>query len=363
MVLWPVASELNKPRIIVVADGALHYIPFQVLPSSSASSDQLVSNHEIINTPSASILGELRKEAAHRQPEKLLAAFGDPVFASNYAQRKDPAGNQQSATAQAFEISPLQHALRDIELNGDSFDPSVIKPLFYANRELAHLRDVATSGESFVASGFNATRDQLLSTDLTRFAILHFATHGLLDPKRPENSGLVLSTVNQDGQEQNGFVGLQDIYGLRAPVDLVVLSACQTALGKDVRGEGLLGLTRGFMYAGASSVMASLWKVDDEATSELMRQFYTNMLRNGLTPAAALRAAQNNIRQKPEWSAPYYWAGFTLQGEYRQIIRAPAGFRRIGLYWTIAMTLMVLGAVCFWYRRRKRPRIPAAIRP
>ena len=140
----------------------------------------------------------------------------------------------------------------------------------------------------------------------------------------------MLSTVNRDGQEQNGFVGLQDIYGLRAPVDLVVLSACQTALGKDVRGEGLLGLTRGFMYAGASSVVASLWKVDDEATAELMRQFYTNMLRKGMTPADALRAAQNSIRQRPEWQAPYYWAGFTLQGEYRQVIkparRSASGF-------------------------------------
>ncbi|HET8675762.1 MAG TPA: CHAT domain-containing protein, partial [Blastocatellia bacterium] len=169
---------------------------------------------------------------------------------------------------------------------------------------------------------------------------------------RPENSGLVLSTVNREGKEQNGFVGLQDIYGLRAPVDLVVLSACQTALGKDVRGEGLLGLTRGFMYAGASSVVASLWKVDDEATAELMRQFYTNMLREGMTPADALRAAQNSIRQRPEWHAPYYWAGFTLQGEYSQVIRpTPTS----GLYWKILIgaALMLLIGVAFWYRYRR----------
>ncbi|HEX5736346.1 MAG TPA: CHAT domain-containing tetratricopeptide repeat protein [Blastocatellia bacterium] len=350
LVLSPVAAELNKSRIIVVADGALHYIPFQVLPSP-AGGEPLVAAYEIINTPSASILGELRKEATRRQPEKVLAAFGDPVFAENYAVRKESADDEQPATVQTMEVARLQHALRDIELNGDSFDPSVIKPLFYAKRELAYLRDAASSGETFVASEFTASRQQLLNTDLTEYAILHFATHGLLDPRRPENSGLVLSTVNSAGQEQNGFVGLQDIYGLRAPVDLVVLSACQTALGKDVRGEGLLGLTRGFMYAGASSVVASLWKVDDEATAELMRQFYTNMLRGEMTPADALRAAQNNIRQRPEWQAPYYWAGFTLQGEYRQVIKPPAS----GLYWKIligaALALLIGGA--FWYRHRR----------
>lgn len=352
MVLSPVAQELSKRRIIIVADGALHYIPFQVLPTPSASSEPLVANYEIVTTPSASILGELRKEAARRQPEKVLAAFGAPVFASNYAQRKESTDGEQSDSLLALETAPLQQALRDIELNGDSFDPSVIKPLFYAKSELANLRDAASSGETFVASDFDATRQQLLSMDLTEYAILHFATHGLLDPRRPENSGLVLSTVNREGKEQNGFVGLQDIYGLRAPVDLVVLSACQTALGKDVRGEGLLGLTRGFMYAGASSVVASLWKVDDEATAELMRQFYTNMLREGMTPADALRAAQNSIRQRPEWHAPYYWAGFTLQGEYRQVIRpTPTS----GLYWKILIgaALMLLIGVAFWYRYRR----------
>ena len=356
IVLSPVAADLNGSRVIVVADGVLNYIPFQVLPAPSANSEPLVASYEIINAPSASILGELRQEAAWHQPTKVLAAFGDPVFASNYTQRKDKAGSEQLAAVQELENEPLRHALRDLELNGDSFDPSVIKPLFYAKRELANLRDVAARGETFVAADFAATREQLLSTDLTPYAILHFATHGLLDPKRPENSGLLLSTVNRDGQAQNGFVGLQDIYGLRAPVDLVVLSACQTALGKDVRGEGLLGLTRGFMYAGASSVVASLWKVDDEATAELMKQFYTNMLQKGMTPAAALRVAQNSIRQQPEWRSPYYWAAFTLQGEYHQVIKPAPAVGATDLYRKIiagGALLMLLAGVVWWYRRHK----------
>ncbi|MBD0327527.1 MAG: CHAT domain-containing protein, partial [Pyrinomonadaceae bacterium] len=278
-----------------------------------------------------------------------------PVFASNYAQLKETDGNEQLAFLQALETAPLRHALRDLELNGDAFDPSVIEPLFYAKRELVNLRDVASEGETFVAANFDATRERLQNTDLTKFAILHFATHGFLDPKRPENSGLVLSTVNREGQAQNGFVGLQDIYGLRAPVNLVVLSACQTALGKDVRGEGLVGLTRGFMYAGASSVVASLWKVDDEATTELMKRFYTNMLQQGMTPAAALRAAQNSIRQDSRWRSPYYWAAFTLQGEYRQIIKStPAG--PAATYTKMiaggALLSLLAGAACLYRRRR-----------
>ncbi|MDQ3253518.1 MAG: CHAT domain-containing protein, partial [Acidobacteriota bacterium] len=184
---------------------------------------------------------------------------------------------------------------------------------------------------------------------------LHFATHGFLDPLHPENSGLMLSTVNRNGQTQNGFVELQDIYNLHAPVDLVVLSACRTALGKTVRGEGLIGLTRGFMYAGASRVVASLWKVDDEATAELMKRFYGNMLQQGMTPAAALRAAQNSIRQEPQWRSPYYWAAFTLQGEYRRVINptpegTPIHSKMIG---GGALLALLVGAGRWWRRRHR----------
>jgi hypothetical protein len=177
----------------------------------------------------------------------------------------------------------------------------------------------------------------------------------------------VLSTVTRDGQAQNGFVGLQDIYQLRAPVNLVVLSACQTALGQEVRGEGLIGLTRGFMYAGASTVVASLWKVDDDATADLMKRFYSNMLERGMTPAQALRAAQNSVRR--EGRSPYYWAAFTLQGEFRQGIKPmpkkamperaapPANPAKTETYPTKKIIvggalLILLASVGWWYRRR-----------
>lgn len=352
MILSPVATELNKQRIIVIADGALNYIPFQILPSPSSNNEPLVSSYEVVNAPSASILGQLQQEAAHRQtPAHALAAFGDPIFASNYAQRKETDDGKQTLLAQ------WQHAVRDIEPSGDSFNPATLEPLFFTKRELANLREVA-GAETFVATGFEASREKLESADLGKYAILHFATHGILDPKRPEKSGIVLSMVDRSGQPQNGFVGLQDIYSLRAPVNLVVLSACRTGLGKEVRGEGLIGLTRGFMYAGASSVMASLWKVDDEATAELMKRFYTNMLQHGMTPTAALRSAQNSIRQEPQWRAPYYWAAFTMQGEYRQVIKPAPSKARLPylLIFAGALLLSLVGGLVWQYRRLRRMR-------
>ena len=362
IILTPVAGELNKQRVIVVADGALNYIPFQILPASSASDEPLVASAEIINAPSASILGQLREETARRRaPTKVLAAFGDAVFASNYAQRKEASAGEYVAVTQSAQSEGWRHALRDIEPEGDSVDPATIQPLFYSKLELANLRDVA-GPESFVATGFDASREKLAGADLTKYAILHFATHGALDPKQPEKSGLLLSTVDRNGKAQNGFVGLQDVYALHAPVDLVVLSACRTGLGKDVRGEGLIGLTRGFMYAGASSVVASLWKVDDEATAELMKRFYTNMLQRGMTPAAALRAAQNSIRQEPQWRSPYFWAAFTLQGEYRRSIHIPAkSISRLQIGIALSVLLLFFAGAAWWYRRAAGQTIEATL--
>jgi CHAT domain-containing protein len=225
-----------------------------------------------------------------------------------------------------------------------------------------NLRDIA-GADSLVARGFAASREMLEKTDLSKFAILHFATHGLLNPNSPELSGFFLSMVDATGQPQNGFITMQDVYSLRAPVDLVVLSACRTGLGKDVRGEGLIGLTRGFMHAGASSVVASLWKVDDEATAELMKHFYVNMLQKGMPPAEALRAAQNTLRQNPLWQSPHFWAGFTLQGEFKQPIRlsltSPATIvasSKVQIAVALGFLMTLLAGIGWGYlRRRSQP--------
>jgi CHAT domain-containing protein len=355
LILSPVTAELKKSRVIVVADGPLHYIPFQILTPTADSDQPLVATTEVINSPSASILGQLRQESFRKKPPtEVLAAFGDPVFASNYAQRRDADRDEHVAALTYPEEERWRQAQRDIAADAGSLNPTNIQPLFFAKYELASLQKVAGT-ETFLATGFDATPEKLKNTDLTKYAILHFATHGILNPKRPENSGLFLSTVNRDGRPQNGFVGLEDIYGLRAPVSLVVLSACQTGLGKDVRGEGLIGLTRGFMYAGASSVVSSLWKVEDEVTAELMKNFYTNMLQRGMPPAAALRAAQNHIREQPQWRSPYYWAAFTFQGDYQQSIKVSSptviGDKRV-IAVVISALLLALGGFLFYHHSR-----------
>jgi len=153
--------------------------------------------------------------------------------------------------------------------------------------------------------------------ELGGYQIVHFATHGLFDSEHPELSAIVLSLVDEEGKQQNGFLRLNDIYGLKLPVELVVLSACNTALGRDVKGEGLVGITRGFIYAGAARVVASLWKVDDDATAEMMHLFYRKMLQENERPAAALRGAQIEMWKRNQWRAPYYWAAFVFQGEWR----------------------------------------------
>lgn len=127
----------------------------------------------------------------------------------------------------------------------------------------------------------------------------------------------MLSLVDEQGRERDGFVRLGDLYGLDLAADLVVLSACRSALGEEIHGEGLVGLTRGFMAAGATRVVASLWDVADEATAELMSRFYRGLLRDGLSPAAALRRAQLELARERRWDSPAFWAGFVLQGDWR----------------------------------------------
>jgi CHAT domain-containing protein len=348
MVLWPAREHLNKQRIIVVPDGVLNYIPFQILPSPS-SDKLLVDDAEIVNAPSASIFGELQEEAVHRQPAaNLLAAFGDPVFAADYQPNADK-NEQVLATAQ------LRSALRDNALNNETFDPTALTRLFHAKRELDSLGEVA-GDKALIVREYDATRDRFLHTDLSQYAILHLVTHGYFSQKYPQNSGIVLSDVDRNQKHLQGFIGLRDIYELRAPVLLVVLSACQTALGENVRGEGLMGMTRGFMHAGASSVVASLWEVDDRATAELMKLFYNNMLKRGMKTGEALRAAQNSIRQRPEWRSPHYWAAFTLQGEYPRAIQVNSEAGRAWLRFTVILVISLLamsGALFLLWRRRK----------
>jgi CHAT domain-containing protein len=199
--------------------------------------------------------------------------------------------------------------------NGDD-ERLTFRRLPSSAREARAIAALVPADQRLLALGFDASRARALSPELAQYRDLHFATHGVLDSRRPELSKLVLSLYDEKGRAEDGFLRLNDIYNLRLDADLVVLSACRTALGQEIRGEGLVGLTRGFMYAGAARVLASLWSVEDRATADLMATFYRNRLRQQLPPATALRRAQLEIARQPGRKSPYYWAGFSLQGEW-----------------------------------------------
>ena len=313
VLLGPVASKLKGKRLLIVADGELMYLPFGALPSPEDAAMPLIRNHIIVNLPSASVLSALRQTTRQAPAPRSVAVFADPVFEADDP-RIPQAARRGTPSQPSKRLGDLAEAVRDIsEDNG--WTPSRLPSSIREARSIL----TATSGRRWLeATGFDANREKATDPRLGQYSIVHFATHGILNEKRPELSGLVLSLYDKRGRfHEDGFLSLSDIYGMSLPVDLVVLSACRTGLGKKVRGEGLIGLTRGFMYAGASRVVASLWQVDDEATAELMKLFYLKMFKENMSPAEALRAAQVSLSGQKRWNSPYFWAGFVLQGEWR----------------------------------------------
>jgi CHAT domain-containing protein len=320
MLLGPVASALGNKRLIIVGDGALQYIPFSALPVPRAigSTHPLIVDHEIVTLPSASVLHVLRRELGDRPPApKTVAVLADPVFS-----REDPRlpGNRPRASSQTVPGSgpaDRNRSSSDIQRSAEESGVRSFERLRFSRQEADAVAALAPANGSLKATDFAASRATATSPELGGYRIVHFATHGLVNNHNPELSGIVLSLVDEAGRPQDGFLRLHDIYNLKLGADLVVLSACRTALGKDIRGEGLVGLTRGFMYAGAPRVLASLWNVDDRATSQLMRQLYVAVLKQNQSPAAALRAAQVAMWKSSRWQSPYYWAAFAMQGEWR----------------------------------------------
>lgn len=318
MILAPVASLIRGKRLLIVGDGILQYVPFAALPipGDRATFVPLVAEHEIVTLPSASVLQTLRQQRAARpQAPKEVMVLADPVFSGNDA-RVQPGSERRTAESIRNDDSfsrrtMLRSAIEVGAVRGGMQFPRLI----FTRREADAILRQTSPGAGRRSVDFQASRATATGAEVAQYRIIHFATHSLLNSEHPELSGLVLSLVDERGQSQDGFLMLPDIYNLDLSADMVVLSACETALGKDIQGEGMVGITRGFMYAGASRVVASLWKVDDAATAELMSRFYRGILREGLQPSVALRKAQVALWKQKRWSFPYYWAGFVMQGE------------------------------------------------
>jgi CHAT domain-containing protein/Tfp pilus assembly protein PilF len=330
-VLGSAGKLLGKKRLLIVSDGALQYVPFGALPIPGSDALSVMNRkrragayrplaveHEIATLPSASTLAVLREERLRRQRgSRALAVLADPVFGPDDPRvKRQPSGVSQQADGSGggADVVPALDAYL-VRSAGD-FAKKEFQRLPNTRIEADAISAFVPQGEKRELLDFQADRRAAMSAEMGDYRIIHLATHGLLNSEHPELSGIVLSLVDKEGRPQNGFLRLNEIYNLRLGADLVVISACQTALGKEVRGEGLIGLTRGFMYAGAPRVVASLWAVDDEATVELMKNFYREMLTRSQRPAAALRAAQVAIWKRKRLP-PYYWAAFVLQGDWR----------------------------------------------
>ncbi|MGE0129512.1 MAG: tetratricopeptide repeat protein [Blastocatellales bacterium] len=327
ILLGPVAAQLGNKRLIVVADGALQYVPFAALPKPGGAGRPVVIQHEVVNLPSASTLAVLRREMAGRpSAAKTVAVIADPVFEAKDERVKTveinagkPDERKDEKKTEIAVVEPSRILLVKSAKDSGAADAEFRIPRLPNTRgEAEAILSLASSSSGKSTFDFAATRAAATDAELGQYKILHLATHGFLNSLNPELSGLVFSLLDEKGALQNGFLLAPEIYNLKLPAtELVVLSACQTGLGKEVRGEGVIGLTRGFMYAGAPRVVVSLWNVSDRATADLMKSFYQGMLARGLRPAAALRSAQVEMLKLKQRQAPYYWAAFGLQGEWR----------------------------------------------
>ena len=303
MLLGPVAAQLGRKRLLVVPDGALEYLPFAALTVPGQTSFvPLMVHHEVTSIPSASTLAVLRREIHGRAPaEKVVAVFADPVFDKADARVNGDVSRNAGGHHGAIAASD---------------GPQALQRLPYTRQEAEAILALAPPTSRKAALGFEANRGTAMSDDLRKYRIIHFATHSYLDSMHPELSSIALSMLDRQGKPQDGFLRAHEVFNLRLGAELVVLSGCRTGLGKEVKGEGLYGMTRGFMYAGSKRVMVSLWDVQDQATARLMSDFYRELLGpKRVSASAALRSAQIAIWREGRWQAPYFWAGFVLQGE------------------------------------------------
>ena len=295
--------------LLVVGDGPVLSVPMVALrlATGDGSTSFLQDQYCVVREPSlATLLALLGRPLRSRSTE--IAVIADPVFSADdprVARREGSAGIREAADSFWSEANPAGHLTR----------------LVYAGQEVRAIETAAGPMHVHAIVGLAASAERVRSLDWSRFDVVHFATHAFLNPVQPELSNILLSRVDAVGNPEPGALWFSDIAAMHMPEDLVVLSACQTANGDLLPGEGLVGLSYSFLMAGSRRVVGSLWDVDDAATAELMRRFYQALYRDSRSPAEALRAAQRAIAEVPRWSNPYYWAGFTLEGDPHSLPR------------------------------------------
>jgi CHAT domain-containing protein len=324
LVLEPAAGMIGEKRLMVVADGALNYIPFEVLLKTADSGDfsslaYLIKSNEVVYAPSASVVATIKQQRT-KPTGRAMLIIADPVFNSNdaRAQKRTPA----PATDAEVRGLGIQSAVADVSGTTPASNPQMeglpLARLNGTRTEADQISKLAkTSGsQADVWLDLDANEDNLTARDVSKYRIIHVATHGLLNAERPQFTGVVLSLVGN--KSHDGFVRTDEVFNLRLGSPLVMLSACETGLGKEKRGEGIMGLTRAFMYAGAPTVGVSLWSVADKSTADLMTDFYRRLLSTseGTTSSSALRGAQLAMISGKKYSAPFYWAPFVLVGDW-----------------------------------------------
>jgi CHAT domain-containing protein len=308
LLLQPLAAELrNSRRLLIVPEPAFQHVPFGALSLQNGA--MLALSHEVVYLPSASVMPALQRNASVRKGgTSQIVVLADPVFHRDDARLSRVQPGELTEADRVIERSVQQILLTNAGAR--------LPRLRFSREEAGAIAELAPKQVKPLLD-FEANRTAAMGPLARDARILHFATHTLINSSRPELSGIVLSLVDRRGRPQDGFLRLHEIYNLEMRADLVVLSSCESGLGKEVKGEGLIGFTRAFYYAGASRVLVTLWKVGDEPSAEFMRHFYQALLVRGLRPPAALRAAQLTMAKDARWHSPYYWAGFVLHGDWR----------------------------------------------
>ncbi len=307
ILISPIEKYLeNKKRLLISTDGKLSLVPFAALVLDSNSDTKfLIENYEIVNVPSASTIALIREKHQQETKGQKILVVSDPVFSSD-DERITSIANKKTNANTSLALNKTRGSKRGLRFSrvvGTQKEESAINETF--------------PGSTETINGLKATKEAIISSNLLKYYMMHFGTHSIADNIQPEFSTIVLSLVDNDGKPIDGFLTFADILKLKLSAKLIVLSSCETAVGKIQRGEGSASLSRAFFYAGAKSAISTLWSVNDASTGTLMAKFYKNMKITKGNASSSLKSAQLEMLKNTKYSSPYYWAAFQIEGDWK----------------------------------------------